>query len=216
MMWFPDKGNSFIWWPYSAIGKYFRGAGHPGMNEKGLTYVHYELTISPKEKRNGIQSTLAILHTLRFANNAKEAVGMQLGYEAVRGSGSFWGDIDGNAFVIERREPPLVRKAGDLGEVDFLYATNTHPIEDVRTEKQVFVPRRGCFTETSKYRGDRNLQYWNILNQYYGEIDQDEIYNQALIEWTKGDFVIGRLYGSVKWAPAVSYTHLTLPTTPYV
>jgi hypothetical protein len=174
MLFFPDDGNRFIWWPYEAMGRYLRSGGHPGLNEKGLIYVHHGLTQGPPDERYGIYSTLAVLHTLRYANTAEEAVDMQLSYETVGGCGGFWADGDGNALVIERREPPLIRKPGDLDEVDFLYATNTSLSEEVCKQGQTFIPRAGCVDkEKDKYWGDRNLQYWHMLTHYRGHIDFD-------------------------------------------
>jgi len=196
MVFFPEEGNSFIWWPFEAMGRYLRSGGQPGLNENGLIYVHHGLTQGSKEKKYGIYSTPAILHTLRYANNAEEAVQMQLSYDTVGGCGGFWADIDGNALVIERREPPVIRKSGDLGEVDFLYATNTNLSREVCQEGQVFIPRAGCVNkEKDKYWGDRNLQYWHMLTDYHGSID----FNFAKMTWRYPGDPLPVEYGPDDW-----------------
>jgi hypothetical protein len=167
---FPEKGNSFIYWPFNALGKYLSIGGQPGLNNKGLIFVHHGCTKKPKEKKYGLSSVIANIHTLRFANTAQDAVNMQLSYTPSK-EGGFWADVQGSALVIERTEPSLIRKVGEQGEVDFLYATNTNLSKEVLAEGEVFMPRAGCVSNTTKYRGDRNLELWHMLNDYRSKVD---------------------------------------------
>ena len=79
---FPQRGNNFIISPFRPTEFGWLG-GHPGMNNKGLAYVHHGAThwirSKPEEQwTEGITEGLANLHTLRFANNAAAAKDMQL------------------------------------------------------------------------------------------------------------------------------------------
>lgn len=183
---FPDTGNNFIlspFWP-TEFGEY---GGHPGMNNRGLAYVHHGATHWIKNKpeaqwTDGLGEGIAILHTLRFADNAAEAEEMQLSYPCGKGFiGGFWADTDGKAFIIESKENPrAIRRAGDYGERDFLYATNNalhkalgHCQKSPR-KGTVYVPHGGWLgTGTTISSVPRNLEMWNMLHHYHGQVDVD-------------------------------------------
>lgn len=141
---FPETGNHFIYTPFDVRGTVdglgdFYFAGHPGMNNKGLAYVHHggvpATNCEPKEDWGyGIRRGVFTFHALRFADNVDEAermvlsspigdVGTVLGYV-----GGFWADSKRGS-VIECRKPLVIRNAGVMGETDFLYAHNNvqHP-----------------------------------------------------------------------------------------
>jgi len=179
---FPDEGNSFIWNIYEAVGTHLSVGGQPAMNDKGLVYVHHGCTFNAdkmgRSDRYGVQSGMAIMHTLRFADNAKEAVDLHLSYDATGygwyGTGGFWADEEGNAFVVERMEEPIViREPGYLGEVDFMYSTNTPLHEDMGLDGQYYIPHAGWQSEglAPNTSITRNLELWNMLNDYHGEVD---------------------------------------------
>jgi len=141
---YPDSGNKFIITPFGATGDvpmlggtYF--FGHPGMNEKGVAYVHHggeAKMIEPMgEWGYGIRKGAAVFHILRFANNAQEARHMELKFPVGEAgfstgtAGGFFAD-DSYGYVMEsRKNPIIVRESGILGESDFLYANNSvqHP-----------------------------------------------------------------------------------------
>jgi hypothetical protein len=140
----PDSGNAYVFTPFGATGDVpalgsVNMFGHPGMNSKGLVYVHHGGTpkmIEPKETWGyGIRRAAGVLHILRYANDARQALDMELSFpvgDAGLDSGTvggFWAD-DGYGFVLEsRKDPVLLREAGLLGERSFLYSANSalHP-----------------------------------------------------------------------------------------
>jgi hypothetical protein len=185
---FPDEGNAYIHSPYYAVGPWVSAGGHSGMNDRGLVYVHHGCTQTAQDRgekpRFGIQSDLAIRHTLRFANNAKEAVEMTLSYETTGdyrgggyyGTGGFWIDKEGNGFVIEKAEDPaVIRRPGDLGEKDFMYATNTLLSRQLGKEGQEYIEHGGWIRKGRPPCRDssvsRNLYIYNLFTDYHGVID---------------------------------------------
>jgi hypothetical protein len=185
---FPDEGNSYIHSPYYAVGPWVSAGGHSGMNEKGLVYVHHGVTQTAqtmgKKPRYGIQSDIAIRHTLRFADNAEEAVELILSYETTGdhfgggyyGTGGFWVDKEGNAFVIERTSDPVViRKPGDVGETDFMYATNTLLSKELGQEGEEYIEHGGWLKKGTPpcrdFSVSRNLYIYNLFKDYHGYID---------------------------------------------
>lgn len=148
---FPDTGYSFIYTPFSVtgfipgLGQYYF-AGHPGMNNQGLAYVHHGgglHAIEPGEKRGyGLRRGVSTFHNLRFANSAAQAFKNELSWPigdvgSILGSvGGFYADKTGG-YVIEARAgadgggDPIVRHHASDGKhsFDFLYANNNsiHP-----------------------------------------------------------------------------------------
>ena len=181
---FPDTGNNFIISPFT-VTEFGEFGGHPGMNNKGLAYVHHGATHWIKgrpeaEWTDGLGEGIAILHTLRFANNAKEAEDMQFSYPCGKGFiGGFWADTRGDAFIIEcKKNPKAVRKAGDYGERDFLYATNNALHKELGhcqkspSKGTVYIPHGGWLgTGTTISSVPRNLEMWNMLHHYHGKVD---------------------------------------------
>ncbi|MFH1445815.1 MAG: hypothetical protein ABIG43_00190 [Chloroflexota bacterium] len=182
LVFLPNDGNSFIWMIYEAVDTYLGIGGQPALNDKGLVYVHHGATQNADKMgrpiRYGLQSGTAIWHTLRYASNAKEAVDLHLSYDCTGwgwyGTGGFWADTQGNAFVIERMEDPVfVRKAGDFGEQDFLYATNNLLSRDLGREGEVYIDHGGWTASEGPFNSSvtRNLQLWHMLNDYHGKVD---------------------------------------------
>ena len=143
---FPDDGNAFVYTPFAAngsipvMGPHFM-AGHPGMNNKGLAYVHHGGaggTEAPHEWGYGIRRGPMTFHLLQYASSAKEALEKILTYPVgdlgvVLGSvGGFWADKN-YGFVLEGRPGapnppnPVIREVTFDREgkaYDFLYANN--------------------------------------------------------------------------------------------
>jgi hypothetical protein len=185
---FPADGNAYIHSPYSAVGPWVSAGGHSGMNDKGLVYVHHGVTETVqdqgKKPRYGIQSDIAIRHTLRYANDAEQAVKMILGYQTTGdfagggyyGTGGFWVDKGGKAFVIERSDQPaVVRKPGDCGEKDFMYATNTLLSRELGKDGEEYVDHGGWLKKGVPPCRDlsvsRNLYVYNLFSEYHGQVD---------------------------------------------
>lgn len=186
---FPSQGgNSFIWTPSTIMGGNSMG-GHPGMNNKGLAYVHHGAAcwINRKTRENwsyGISMPIAVLHTLRYADSADQAKQMQINYpDGCNHLGGFWVDSKGRAWVIESgSSPKAIRKPGDYGEVDFLYATNNGLCSEVENcqypppEGNVYIKHGGWLgTGVTISSVPRNLQLWNMLHYYRRNIDLEYV-----------------------------------------
>jgi hypothetical protein len=185
---FPEDGNAYIHSPYYAVGPWASAGGHSGMNDKGLVYVHHGVTQTAqaqgKKPRYGIQSDIAIRHTLRYASNAEDAVRMTLSYETTGdfsgggyyGTGGFWVDKEGSALVIERSDSPaIIRKPGDCGEKDFMYATNTLLSKELGEGGQEYFEHGGWLKKgvapCRDFSVSRNLFVHNLFSDYHGQID---------------------------------------------
>jgi hypothetical protein len=99
---FPDKGNSFVYTPFSANGSipvlgHFYMAGHPGMNNKGVAYVHHAGATcgEPEEEWGyGVRRGPATFHLLQFGNSAREVRDVMFTY-SVGDSGEPLGNVIG-------------------------------------------------------------------------------------------------------------------------
>ena len=185
LMFFPETGNNFVLSTDTGEGY------HPGMNNKGLAYAHHGAGpyAGPYGGKStyGIPVCFATMNTLRFANNASEALKMQLSYTTItKRAMGIWADIHGNGYVIESNDPPAFRKPGDHNEKDFLYATNTFLIQELREIEFPhpksglnYVPQIGFIgigNSSNSISGiDRSAQFWNLLHNYHGEIDLEFI-----------------------------------------
>ena len=182
---FPETGNNFIASPYDMPG--FGGfPSHPGINNKGLAYVHHGTGSFAFQKWGyTVPRGMADMHILRFANTAQEAANMHLSYPSAVNykDGNFLADVGGDALVIESRDPRVVRKAGDQGETDFIYCTNNYLSKEMGDEElQDYVPHGGWLSRVPQGLGvmdlypwsvSRNLFMWNMLHNYQGQVDLD-------------------------------------------
>ncbi|MBC8498331.1 hypothetical protein H8D40_05030 [Candidatus Bathyarchaeota archaeon] len=179
---FPETGYNFICSPPTG------GACHPGMNNRGVAFVHHGCTgylgaeSEPKDRDwgYGVPKLLGYLHTLRWADSAEEAMETMLSMSNdVGGLGGTWADVNGYAYDIENRENPrCIRRPGDHDEVDFIYSTNNlfsgelSHAQRPPPEGNVFVPHAGWLgTGKTVSAVTRNLQLWNMLHHYHGEVD---------------------------------------------
>lgn len=149
---YPDHGNAFIYTPFSVngfipgLGQYYF-AGHPGMNDKGLAYVHHGGGLhgieTAEDRGDGLRRGASVFHNLRFANDARAALRNELSWP-VGDVGSILGSVGGfyadgkYAYVCEARpsgavgSTPIVREMSfdETGaSYPFLYANNNsmHP-----------------------------------------------------------------------------------------
>ena len=142
---FPDDGIPFIYTTFGATGTlptvgpnwFF---GHPGMNLRGLAYVHHgggpKLLEPPTTWGYGVRRGVSVMHMLRYHETAVSAREQEcawpigdIGYGDQATVGGFYAD-DNYGYIIESRQDPLaIREAGLLGEQDFLFANNSvaHP-----------------------------------------------------------------------------------------
>lgn len=141
----PETGNKFMFCPFGATGDVPKAGqlsmfGHPGMNDKGLAYVHHgggPKWAEPKQYWGyGIRRAVSVLHVLRFANSAREALEMEMalpigdiGLGDPGHPGGFYADSEYGYVIEGRKDPTIIREAGVMGETDFLYAANApiHP-----------------------------------------------------------------------------------------
>jgi hypothetical protein len=148
---YPDDGNAFIYSAFGATGAIAGGGdmwffGHPAMNSKGVAYVHHgggPKFLEPKKYWGyGVRRAASVIQIMRYANNAREALEIEMSMpfgdigKGDQGTvGGFYAD-DEYGYVIESRKEPLaIREAGLMGETDFLYANNSvvHP-EAIKSE----------------------------------------------------------------------------------
>jgi hypothetical protein len=174
---FPKTGNNFVYSPFNIIGFGWYPC-HPGMNNKGLVHVHHGGGTRGNETSGdhiGIPTGVATLHTLRFADNADEALKMQLAYPRGIKAGGLWADVTGNAFVIECRDPEAVRRSGYNHETDFIFATNNRICKELGAPGEEYVPHAGWLAATPFNISaiPRNLGMWNMLHYYQGKVDFD-------------------------------------------
>ena len=178
---FPGTGNNFIASPFNVPG--FGGfPSHPGMNNKGLVHVHHGTgTFAIPKWGYTVPRGMANMHILRFANTAQQAADMHLGYPPAVNykEGNFFADVGGNALVIESRNPTVIRKAGYMGETDFLYCTNNFQSKEMGDkDQQDYIPHGGWISKALSGEMDftawsvsRNLFMWNMLHNYQGKVD---------------------------------------------
>jgi len=179
---FPESGNNFVCSPPTG------GSCHPGMNNRGVAYFHHGCTgyltaeMEPEERgwTIGVPRLLGYFHALRFANTALEARDMVLSMTSDdQGLGGSWADVHGNAFDIENREDPrCIRYPGDNDEADFIYSTNNLFSPELShaqrppPEGNIFIPHAGHLgTGKTISAVARNLELWNMLHNYHGEVD---------------------------------------------
>lgn len=149
---YPDTGHAYIYTPFSVIGfipqlgQYFF-AGHPGMNDKGLAYVHHGGGLhgieGEADRGYGLRRGASTFHNLRYASNTQEALAFELSCPigdvgTILGSvGGFYADAQG-AYVCEARPSSTVGKEAIVRthsfdtqghKYTFLYANNNalHP-----------------------------------------------------------------------------------------
>ncbi len=157
------------------------GSSHPAMNSKGLVYVHHGgcATLGNEKRDYSVPLSLQIQHTLRFASNATDALTMELVYPRGTRAVGLWADISGDAFVLECRDPKVVRRAGDHGEQDFLYATNNCLDESLKPflKNMIGWPLdyypHGGWNPSDMNSVGRCLYMWNALHNYHGKVDMD-------------------------------------------
>lgn len=179
-----EGGNNFIFTPFHPAGgqspPWRPKLGSPALNDKGLVFVREcdVTSVTEEEWTYGLPAGISDLHTIRFANNAQEALDMILSWPSSDGlAAGFWADISGDSWTIEsREEPEVIRRAGDIGEEDFLFFTNNalSPLASEFAGGGTMYVKHGGWSGPGT-RGfssvSRNLQLWNMLNYYQGNVN---------------------------------------------
>jgi len=182
VMFYPQDGHNFVCSPLLA-----NEIWHPGMNDKGLAYVHHagNNTGNAAPDGYGVPRAFVIFNTLRYADDAAQAKEMLSGYNRAgerRKAWGVWADVKGNAFAIEALNPEAVRQPGYTGERDFIYATNNTMHRALESFQEPdpklglhYIPHAGYLGATSHYYDPdavtRNLFMWNALHNYRGKVD---------------------------------------------
>lgn len=160
IIYLPDQGNAFF--TAADTGQI---ACHPVMNNRGVF-----IGASSGSARNedmakyGIPRPLALAHLGFTANGAAEAKEWLAGHSTNWSGGINYSvsDVKGNAFALETTPArAFVRKPGDFGELDFIFATNNALTKEGRQAGDSF----GDNAEP------RNEQVFNFLRNYRGKID---------------------------------------------
>lgn len=140
IMAYPDTGNNFMFTTFSGVGDITLAGsqqmfGFPGINNKGVAYIEHggqPRLIEPKKYWGyGLRRATSVFHILRFANSAKEALQMELGFPVGDAGmdngtvGGFYADSTYGYVLESRKEPVALREAGYMGETDFMYANNS-------------------------------------------------------------------------------------------
>ncbi|MEM1112942.1 MAG: hypothetical protein AAGI11_13610 [Pseudomonadota bacterium] len=115
---YPEDGNAFIYTPFSVHGGWIPGlgisnmAGHPGMNNRGVAYVHHGGEVHAMEPEHswgyGVPRGACTFHGLRYANTAQQAYEQVMSYpvgnigSAMGSAGGQWADHH-NGYIFESR-----------------------------------------------------------------------------------------------------------------
>jgi len=167
---FPNTGNNFAF--AAAAGEI---SGHPCINEAGVF-----LGLSGAFPRRmdedydfGIPILFAYHHLMRFASSADEAKDLFVAMKLFYCVSAHMADVSGRAFVVEKSAAGYaVRKPGDFGEDDFLYATNNF-LTDFTSPSGEFFEHAGWGQSTASSSVSRNLVLWNMFSNYQGAVDLD-------------------------------------------
>lgn len=121
----------------------------------------------------GLPRGIAILHTLRFANSANEALEMQMGYPHGDEAFGLWADVGGNAFCFESGKPEIVRRPGYIDETDFIFSSNNCVSKGLACEGDTYIEHAGYLGNNGSSFSSipRNLEMWNMLHYYNGQVD---------------------------------------------
>jgi hypothetical protein len=166
---FPDNGHNYMCGAVAGeMGEHFY------INNNGMFIGNSGGGASPREEDYdyGLCWANALPHIIRFADNAVEARDIMTGFPINFPENFHFVDQEQNAFVVEKTAAAqAVRASGDFGENDFLFSTNTYLHEDMAVTKfGEFVKQHGGY---DPYSSPRNMLFWDMLNNYHGEIDPE-------------------------------------------
>ncbi len=172
----PDNGNGYV--STLLAGDLAR---HPAFNNKGV-FLGSSGGIGQRDVDlgYGLSRPIAVYQMIRFANTAKEAKDMFLPW-VYGGTNNFsLSDVSGDAYVVEVTAAAKgVRKTGDFGEKDFIFATNNYFTDELKDS--LYGERRidhagwvSLATKTHHWNITsigRNLEFWNLFTNYRGKVD---------------------------------------------
>jgi|GEM_PF-1269434 len=151
---YPDEGNPFIYTPFSVAGGWIPGmgltrmGGHPGMNNKGLAYIHHggepHMMEPPETWGYGVPRGALTFHSLQHHNSTEDVLSLQFSIpigdvgSVIGSGGGQWVDTQ-QGIIIESRhrseEHPegVIRKStfdSEGHKHDILYAGNNSMAPD--------------------------------------------------------------------------------------
>jgi hypothetical protein len=166
---FPENG-----YRYMAAARPGRLAGVPCMNEKGVFIGSAGgFAVREIDLEYGIPYTSGIYqHLLRFSDTAAAVFNTLMPWSITR----FWNflisDTQGYACVVEQAgRQKCVRRAGDFGEDEFIYATNNYFCNEMKDaiKGEKFIEHGGWLGQgPSIHSVPRNLEMWEMFNHYKG------------------------------------------------
>ncbi len=166
---YPDNGHNYMCGAVAGeMGEHFY------INNNGMFIGNSGGGASPREEDYdyGLCWANALPHIIRFANNAAEARDIMTGFPINFPENFHFVDQEHRSFVVEKTAAiQAVRSSGDFDERDFLFSTNTYLHEDMGVTKfGEFVKQHGGY---DPYSSPRNMLFWDMLNNYHGEIDPE-------------------------------------------
>ncbi|MCA9931695.1 MAG: hypothetical protein KC419_24600 [Anaerolineales bacterium] len=198
---FPDDGIPFVYTTFGATGtlptvgpNWFFGL--PGMNLKGLTYVHHgggpKMLEPPSSWGYGIRRGASVMHMLRYHETAVSAREQEcawpigdIGYGDQATVGGFYAD-DSYGYIIESRQDPVaIREAGIMGERDFLFANNSvnHP-QAIESEWMSRIRDEWQWDEDGGWRPKEptgmTKSLGMILKWFSGRMSMDELMSKGM------------------------------------
>lgn len=198
---FPDEGIPFVYTIFGATGTlptvgpnwFF---GHPGMNLKGLAYVHHgggpKMLEPPASWGYGIRRGASVIHMLRYFETAVSARKQEcawpigdIGYGDQATVGGFYAD-DSYGYIIESRQDPVaIREAGIMEERDFLFANNSvnHP-QAIESEWMSRIRDEWQWDENGGWRPKTptgmTKSLGMILKWFSGRMSMDELMSKGM------------------------------------
>jgi hypothetical protein len=171
---FPDDGNNYL-----ATAKVGHLAYSPSMNNKGLF-----IGSSAGGARRTIDKDYGLppfgcgfQHLIRFSDNAAEAKDMVLSWKQADSVNITLSDVKGDSYVVETSAAfSNVRKTGDFGETDFIYATNNYFSDEgsKAISGEEFIEHAGWIGGGISISSiPRNNWLWTMFTRYQGKIDLD-------------------------------------------
>jgi hypothetical protein len=166
---FPETGNNYV-----TTCRPGELAQTPNMNSKGVFIGCSTGPASrPEDKDYGIPWMFARVHAIRFANTAVEAKNMIIAMDVASGLSLTIADTTPNALVLEITSAGYaVRKVGDNGEKDFIFASNNYLTKEMGPANAApdWIEHIGWNKGSSV---TRNQEMWDFLTNYPGKQSVD-------------------------------------------
>jgi len=171
---FPEDGNSYL-----GVARAGEVAGHLYINNKGV-YLGGSggYGMRDVDYNYGLPYSCQYQHIMRFADSASEAKDMFLSAKHSVSASLLLADVSDNAFVVEYTAAlQEVRKPGDFGETNFIYAANNYLTDQLQAALESggkYIEHGGWLAGVNTISSvPRNLEMWNMFYNYQGKVDLD-------------------------------------------